>query len=115
MAFSEFEMKRIQKVVGRYVEENRPPVGVRDKVDLSYRVEGQSVLIFEIRPLWSNPEEKIEEPVAKAIYVKSRNLWRVYWQKADLKWHRYDPDPEVSNIEDFINIVGLDKYACFFG
>lgn len=115
MSFSEFEIKRIQKVVGHYIEENRPPVEVRDKVDLSYRVEGQSVVIFEIRPLWKNPKEKIEEPVAKATYVKSRHLWKIYWQRADLKWHRYDPDPEVGSIDDFIKIVERDEYACFFG
>ena len=115
MAFSEFEIKRIQKFVGRFIEENRPPVEVRDEADLSYRIEGQSVLIFEIRPLWKDPKEKIEEPVAKATYVKRNNLWKVYWRKADLKWHRYDPEPEVGSIEDFIKIVEMDEYACFFG
>jgi spore coat polysaccharide biosynthesis protein SpsF (cytidylyltransferase family) len=115
MAFSEFEIKRLQKVVGQYIEKNRPPLNVRDEVDLCFRVQGQSVEIFEIRPLWSNPKEKIEEPVAKATYVKSRNLWKLYWQRADLKWHRYEPDPEVRSIEDFIEIVERDEYACFFG
>ena len=115
MAFSEFEIKRIKKIVGRYIKENRPPANIRDKVDMSFRIEGQSVEIYEIRPLWDNPKEKIEEPVAKATYVKSRNIWKVLWQRADLKWHRYDPDPEVDSIDDFIKIVELDEYACFFG
>ena len=115
MTLTEFELKRIQKLVGQYVEKKRPPAKIRNKVDLSFRIEGQSVEIFEIRPLWNNPKEKIEEPVAKATYVQSRNLWKVYWQRADLKWHRYDPDPEVDSIDDFIKIVERDEYACFFG
>ncbi len=115
MAFSEFEIKKIQKVVGRYIEKHRPPVYLRNEVDLSFRVKGQSVEIFEIRPLWNNPEEKIEEAVAKATYVKRQKLWKVYWQRADLKWHRYEPDPEVDSIEEFLEIVERDEYACFFG
>ena len=51
MAFSEFEIKRIQKIIGKYIERHRPPVHLRDEVDLSFRVKGQSVEIFEIRPL----------------------------------------------------------------
>jgi spore coat polysaccharide biosynthesis protein SpsF (cytidylyltransferase family) len=105
MAYSEFEKKRIEKIVGRYIEEKRPPAEIRDEVDLSFKIEGQSIEIFEIRPLWDDPKEKIEEPVAKATYVKSRNLWKVFWQRADLKWHRYDPDPEVDTIDDFLEVV----------
>ena len=115
MAFSEFETKRIHKSIERYVEKNRPPENLREEVDLSFRITGQSVEIFEIRPLWNDPKEKIEESIAKATYVKSRNLWKVFWQRADLKWHRYEPDPEVDSIEDFIEIVENDDYACFFG
>jgi len=115
MVFSEFERKRIQKIVGQYIEKRRPPEHLRDEVDLSFRVKGQSVQIFEIRPLWNNPGKKIEEPVAKTTYVKTQNTWKVYWQRADLKWHRYDPDPEVDSIEKFIEIVERDEYGCFFG
>ena len=115
MAFSEFEIKKIQKVVGKYIEKHRPPVNLRNEVDLSFRIKGQSVEIFEIRPLWNNPEEKIDEAVAKTTYVKRQNLWKVYWQRADLKWHRYEPDPEVGTIEEFLEIVERDEYACFFG
>jgi hypothetical protein len=115
MGFSEFEIKKLQKAVGQYIHRKRPPVNIRDRVDMTFRIEGQSVVIFEIRPLWNNPQKKIEELIAKATYVKSRNLWKIFWQRADLKWHRYDPDPEVDSIEDFLNIVERDEYACFFG
>ena len=115
MAFSEFEKKKIQKIIGQYIEKNRPQAEIRDKVDLSYKLSGQSVELFEIRPLWNNPNEKIEEPIAKATYVKTQKLWKVYWQRADLKWHRYEPDPEVNTIEEFVSLVENDEYACFFG
>jgi len=115
MAFSEFEIRKYEKVVGQFIEKRRPPPHVRSQVDLSFRVDGQSVEIFEVRPVWREPEKKIEHPVAKATYVKTQRVWRVYWQRADLKWHCYEPNPEVGTIEDFVALVDKDEYACFFG
>jgi hypothetical protein len=115
MALSEFEQKRVEKIVREYVEKHRPPAHIRNKVDLSFRVKGQSIEIFEIRPRWNDPTEKIEESVAKATYVKSKHIWKVFWQRADLKWHRYDPVPQVKTIEKFLDVVEKDQYSCFFG
>jgi len=115
MPLSEFETKKYEKLVSAFVEKRRPPAHVRKELDLGFRVKGQSVEIFEIRPLWRQPGKIIEEAVAKATFVKTQEIWKVYWQRADLKWHRYDPDPEVKSLEEFLAIVDKDEYACFFG
>ena len=60
MAFSEFEIKKYEMVLGAYVESHRPPPHIRDKVDMGFRVQGQSVEIFEIRPCWQDPKDKVE-------------------------------------------------------
>ena len=57
----------------------------------------------------------MEHPVAKATYVKSQAVWKVYWQRADLKWHRYDPEAEVQTLEDFLAVVEKDEFCCFYG
>jgi len=115
MTLSEFEQKKCEKIVREYVEKHRPPAHIRDEVDLSFRVKGQSVEIFEIRSMWNDPTEKVEEFVAKATYAKSRNIWKVFWQRADLKWHSYEPEPEVKTLEEFLDVVEKDEYSCFFG
>ncbi len=56
-----------------------------------------------------------ESPVAKATFVKARGTWNIFWRRADLKWHRYDPAPHVLSIDDFLALVAEDKHACFFG
>lgn len=115
MALSEFELKKIEKEVASFVERRRPPPHIRDEVDLAYRVKGQSVEIFEIRPRLNHSGEKTELAVAKATYVRKHGTWNVYWQRADLKWHRYDPVPEVDSLSDFLDLVDNDEYGCFFG
>ena len=115
MAISEFEIKRYEKIVGQYIEKRRPPAQLRDQVDLAFRVEGQSVIIFEIREVWNQKDKKTESPIAKATYVKKSNSWKIYWQRADLKWHSYEPTPETKTIEDFLAVVEKDEYSCFWG
>jgi hypothetical protein len=115
MAISEFEIKRCEKLVGEYVKQHRPPAHIRDQVDLGFRVKEQSVEIFEIRPLWNNPDENIEEMQAKTTYVKKSGKWKVYWQRADLSWHSYQPSPEVDTLEEFLAMVDKDEHHCFRG
>ncbi len=116
MSLSEFETRRISKVVGDFVEAHRPPAHIRQQVDLGFRFQNQSVEIFEIRPRFKGaPGEIIEESIAKATFIKARGHWKVFWQRADLKWHPYSPAPVVSSIEEFLALVAEDKNACFFG
>ena len=116
MAISEFETKRLEKIVGAFIEKHRPAPHIRPELDLGFRISGQSVEIFEVRPLWRGKQGEImEHPVAKATYVKSRELWRIYWMRADLKWHSYPPVPQVGSVEKFLVLVAEDKHACFFG
>jgi len=115
MAFCEFETKRFERIVLKFIEKRRPPPHLRDQVDLAFRIHGQSIEIYEIRPWWNDKTRKIEEAIAKATYVKTQRIWRVYWQRADLKWHRYEPAPEVDTVEQFLALVDADDYCCFFG
>jgi hypothetical protein len=114
VALSEFELKRIAKSVDAFVQRRRPPPHLRPQVDLAFRINGQSVEIFEIRVAWRDKTKTIEEPVAKATYVKTRRVWIIYWQRADMKWHRYQANP-VRSIEEFLDIVQIDEFGCFFG
>ena len=93
----------------------RPPEHIRHLVDLAYRIEKQSVELFEIRAVWGRPGETVESPTAKATYVRTRNVWRVFWRKADLKWHRYDRMPEVTSLPAFLDLVDADRYGSFWG
>lgn len=115
MALSELEAARAKKVMDDFLARRRPPPDIRPKLDLGYRITGQSVEIYEVRPAWKDPNEKMEGAVAKATFVRTQNVWRVYWQRADLKWHAYDPVPEVSALPEFLAVVEEDAYACFWG
>jgi hypothetical protein len=115
MAFNESEIGKIEKAVATFLERRRPPLHIRAKLDLGYRISGQSLELFEIRPMWKDPTKKTEAAVAKATYVRRANLWKVYWQRADLAWHAYEPEPVVKSVAQFLSLVDADEYAAFFG
>jgi hypothetical protein len=115
MAFSEQFRKEIQKVLDQYLEKARPSEELRHKIDLGYRVDGQSIIIYELQEVFDEKEQMIECPAAKATWVKSKNLWKVYWMRADLKWHPFRPVPFVKTIRHFVTLVESDPYNCFWG
>ena len=115
MTLSEFEIKRCEKLVAEFIERRRPPAHLRKDVDLTFRINGQSVEIIEIRAHWTGKGKPIEHRIAKATFNKRNRNWRILWQRADLKWHSYEPHPEVDAIEGFLLIVEKDDHASFFG
>lgn len=115
MAISEFEEKRCEREIKKFMDIKRPPPHIRNQLDFGYRIVNQSVELFEVRPEWRNPESKIEIPFAKATYVKKHKHWKIYWQRKDLKWHAYGPVPEVEFFEEFLEVVAEDEHGCFFG
>ncbi len=115
MALTEKETADIEAAMADFMKKRRPPVEIRDRLDLAYRIEGQSVIIYDIRPFWRDPSHKIEGMVAKATYVRKSHRWKIYWQRADMKWHTYPPHPEAVFFEEFLAVVDGDENGCFWG
>lgn len=115
MALTNEQIKEIEQAAAKYMYYNRPPLEIRDQLDFGYRIEDQNVYLFEIRPRWDKHEEKTETPVAKTTYIKSKNLWKIYWMRGNLKWYHYEPVPFVKTISGFFDLVTEDALNCFFG
>lgn len=115
MAIDIFQTLDVIETLENFIDKKRPPEEIRDQVDLAYKIEDQSVIIYEQRPHWNKPDETIESPIAKTTFVKSQKHWKVFWMQSDLKWHAYKPYPTVKTIKEFVDLVDEDKYACFWG
>ena len=113
MDFSESELAKIQDVVGSYIERIRPSEeNIRKELDLAFRVEGQSVYLFEIRPDMQG--RIMTHDIAKTTFVRTENVWKVYRMRSDLKWHAYETT-NLKTIASFVKTVENDKYGCFWG
>jgi Protein of unknown function (DUF3024) len=115
MALSEFELRRIEKLAAEYIDAHRPPSHIRSQLDIGFRISGQSLEFFEIRPRWDSPDEILEHDFAETTFVRKTRSWKIYWLRQDLKWHPSDPVREVGSLEEFLSVVAEDALACFRG
>ncbi len=78
---------------------------------LSIAKEKQSYVIGHKRKRFGDGSDFIEM-VCKITPVKSSGLWKLYWKRADLKWHLYEAYP---NLERMTDEVDRDPNGCFWG
>lgn len=115
MAIDALQTLDVIEAMENFIARKRPPEHIRPKLDIGYKIEGQEIIAFEIRPQWNKPEVIREHPVAKTTFVKTKNHWKVFWMRADLKWHSYTPAPAVKTVKEFCKLVEEDKHHCFWG
>ncbi|MDA3890687.1 MAG: DUF3024 domain-containing protein [Salinivirgaceae bacterium] len=104
-----------EKQIKEALEEMRPPVELREQVDIHFEFENNTLEILEVRPSWKNPDKKTKTPVSKAKYIKSRGVWSIYWMRASGNWEKYEPKTMVNNLSEFFEVLKEDQYGCFFG
>ena len=115
MAFNDIERYNIKQDLEAFLLVKRPREDRRDMLDLSYRMEDQSVEIIEIRARYDDPNMTSITPIAKATYVMKDKVWKVYWMRGTLKWCLYQPKPKVKTCKAFLDLVAKDEHCCFFG
>jgi len=83
----------------------RPPLHLREKVHEGQRLTDQSVELFMVRPAFNRPGEQIEQPIAKLQHVRSRKVWRIFWNRADGKYHGYEPSPQTDSLSAALRVI----------
>ena len=113
MAISEFEMFRVEKLAKEFCSgrnKNFPP----DQLYIDYKLEDQTLFFFEVRPKWNDPSIKIEIMVAKIRYIKKEYLWKLYWQRQNMSWELYEPNPTNASLEPLLVELSNDPHECFW-
>lgn len=115
MAFSEFESGKVEQELCSLIEKLRPPEPIRSQLDITFRMDGQSVILIELRPYWKDPSQITNHEFAKATYVKDTGNWKVYWRRANGAWERYEPVDAVASLEAWFQLMDEDTHGCFRG
>jgi len=116
MPFTENEIAEHLKVLeDSFWSRRRPPLHLRKQIREGQRIAGLTIVLFVVRPSFNRPGEHLEESIAKLQYVRSQGIWRIYWKRADGKWHGYRPFPEAPTLAHALCVVEGDPNGCFFG
>lgn len=110
------EIEITEIILKNFVEKIRPDdLEVRKQVDIGYNWDGSIAYLDEIRPQWNKHESILHRPFAKLRYYKSRNEWNLYWMRGNGNWELYKPHPIGNNIQELLEVIEEDAFACFFG
>jgi len=99
-----------------FIDSLRPEdKNLRKQVDFGYSWDGKTAILFEIRPQFNDVCILREYSFAKIRYVKSSDLWKLYWKRQSNKWATYDHKAETTNLLEILREIEKDEFGCFFG
>lgn len=105
-----------EATIKRFVESLRPEeIEIRKELDCGYSYDGKVAILFEIRPVWNNPDEIQHLEFAKLKFIQTRKEWELFWMRASGKWQRYAPFPKSAQLDTLIQEIKEDSFGCFFG
>lgn len=102
--------------IQEFIDKLRPKdEKIRAKLDFGFSFEKYDLILFETRPDFRDPDKHLQHPFAKAKYVLSKKIWKIYWKRASGKWELYSPNPQVAQLNQVLSTISEDKHYCFFG
>ena len=94
MAFDARQLEHIRALLDPFCAAHSPEEH-RDQLRMTYSIDGHAVTLFEERPDWRGSGEWMRSEIARFRYYRSRDEWQLYWMRADMKWHLYEPAAPV--------------------
>jgi len=94
----------------------RVPAHVLDKVNLSYKISGNSITIFENRAPWhKDMKEWTSMPIAQIRYNEKTGEWTLYCADRNNRWHKYEGLLPTKNIDQILAEIDRDPTGIFWG
>jgi hypothetical protein len=63
----------------------------------------------------STDDRWIREEVAQLRYSPDGQQWQLYCADSNSRWHRYEPAPATTRLEELINEIDRDPTGIFWG
>ena len=115
MPLSEIVKALVEKRVGEFCKKRVPP-HVLDKLNLSYKIRGNTVTIFENRAPWNpNIKEWTSMAVAQIRYNNENGEWTLYCADRNDRWNEYFDLEPTKNIDKILNEIDKDPTGIFWG
>lgn len=105
----------VEKKVDEFCKKMVPP-HVLDKMNLSYKIKGDSVTIFENRAPWhKDMKEWTSTAVAQIRFNERTGKWTLFCADRNSKWHEYYDMEPTKNIDKILEEIDRDPTGIFWG
>lgn len=100
----------VETKLREFVRTEKPQSLKSDKGSYSYEYDKNQFIIYVNRPRYDFPNQRIQSPVIRAKYIKTRKVWKLSWMPV-IKWHPYVFLPEVPTLDLVLRIVKEDPHG----
>lgn len=114
MPIPELTRRRVEGLLQQLIERRISP-RVRDEIRMSFETRGNSVTLFEDRPVWRMAGEWTHGKVTQFRYDPTSDRWTLYWSDRHGRWLRYDGKRPTTDIAALIREVDADPVGAFWG
>lgn len=116
MALPEQIQKLVEEKLGAYCND-KVPAQVRDQVRLTFSVLGNTVTLFEERPVQNNLDKRTKRPLAQFRLNVVDHLWRLYYvrQQRQEGWGLYNDAEPTRDFGALLVALDLDTTGVFWG
>jgi hypothetical protein len=114
MSLPELTKKMVEARLAAFCDRRVPP-HVRDEVRLAFRIDGDIVLLLEVRPHFQDSSRRIEIPIAQFRFVAASMTWQLYYPDRNTKWHQFKEESATADLERLISAVDADRTGIFWG
>ncbi len=105
----------VEMKVGDFCKRRVPPHAL-DKINLSYKIRGSSVIIFENRAPWREEiKEWTSRSAAQIRFDEKSGKWTLYCADRNDKWHEYLDMEPTKNIDKILTEIDEDPTGIFWG
>lgn len=111
MAFNDIEVANIKRCMEFFMEKRHPTPFIHDEIDFMYEIQGQSVIIKEVR---NSMGRTVESSIAKITFNRKQNGWKLFALNQKGEWEGMFSDL-IPPLSDAIKIIEDDDIAIFFG
>jgi len=115
MALPELIQKLVDTKLGKYCED-KVPAHVRDQVRLTYSYMGNTVTLFEERPIYNQLDKRTKIPIAQFRLNVVDHLWRLYnaSKNRDEGWMHYAGAQPTVDFETLLTALDQDRTGAFW-
>lgn len=93
----------------------RIPDYIQHKVKLDFKINKNKSTLFEVRPVFNQPDKTVDIKVAQFRYNTKTSFWTLYCRDRNSIWHKYPGVEPTKRLEDLLEEVESDPTGIFWG
>ena len=113
MPLPELQLRDVEKHLDAYC--NTVPEHARCQLRMGYVIKGNTVILYEERPLFRDKAQWRAFEVAQFRYIRTVDRWRLFYKDQHSKWHIYGGVEDAERFEDLLKEVVEDPTCIFWG